>query len=170
MGAPRLSTRIKQADLSPEVSRTFADGLREVIGADAASSSAKLALVARVLGALPGEPAEAAPFEALWAHGELFLTACVTLAVADGEYRVEEARLISNFAHRLGLSARQLAELERRTIRQIVERGAAVRRRDAARAAGAAVDAPNPGLQADGPLHTDELERTETVVPSGGQR
>ena len=170
MGAPRLSTRIKQADLSPEVSRTFADGLRELIGAGQVSGSAKNALVARVLGALPAEPGDAAPFEALWPHGELFLTACVTLAVADGEYRVEEARLISNFAHRLGLSARQLAELERRTIRQIVERGAAVRRQDAARAAGAAVDPPDRDPRQDAPLFTDEVEATQPVVPSGGRR
>jgi hypothetical protein len=170
MSAPRLSTRIKQADLSPEVSRTFADGLREVIGAAQTSGNAKKALVARVLGALPAEPGDAAPFEALWPHGELFLTACVTVAVADGEYRVEEARLISNFAHRLGLSARQLAELERRTIRQIVERGAEVRRRDAARAAGAAVEAPEPTLRLDEPLPTDEIELTQPVVPPGGRR
>lgn len=170
MSAPRLSTRIKQAALSPEVARTFADGLRAVIGADPTEGTAKAALVARVLGALPADPSEGAPFEALWPHAELFLTACVTVAVADGEYRVEEARLISNFAHSLGLSARQLAELERRTIRQIVQRGAAVRRRDAARAAGAAIEAPEPGIRADDALGTDELERTEPVVPIGSRR
>lgn len=170
MGAPRLSTRIKQADLPPAVARTFADGLRQVIGEDPEAGSTKAALVDRVLGALTGQADTPAPFEALWPHGELFLTACVTLAVVDGEYRVEEARLISHYAHRLGLSARQLAELESRTIRQLVERGAAVRRRDAARAAGAAVEAPDPGLRADAPLTKEEVEATEPVVPTGGRR
>lgn len=143
MGAPRLSTRIRHADLSRGVAKTFARGLRDVIGADPAEGSTKAAAVARILGALPADEEPAAPFEALWAHAELFLTACVTLAVADGEYRVEEARLISNFAHRLGFSARQLADLERRTIRQIVRRGAAVRLEDAVR--GAEASGPAPG-------------------------
>jgi len=165
MGAPRLSTRIKQAGLAPDVARTFAEGLREVIGEDPAEGTTKAALVDRILGALAGQAEAAAPFEALWPHGELFLTACVTVAVADGEYRVGEARLISNHAHRLGFSARQLAALEKRVIRRIVERGAAVRRRDEALAAGAALDAPDPGPAAARRERTEELEVTETVPP-----
>lgn len=142
MGAPRLSTRIRHADLSRGVAKTFARGLQCVIGADPAEGSTKAAAVSRILGALPADDEPEAPFEALWAHAELFLTACVTLAVADGEYRVEEARLISNFAHRLGFSARQLADLERHTLRQIVKRGAAVRLEDACRGAEGAQPAP----------------------------
>ena len=45
-------------------------------------------------------------------HAELFVRACVTVALADGQYSVEEARLVSGLAHRLGVSAHQLAELE----------------------------------------------------------
>ena len=162
MGAPRLSTRIKQAGLAPAVARTFSDGLRAVIGEDPIEGTSRAALVERVLGALSSQAERPAPFEALWPHSELFLTACVTVAVTDGEYRVSEARQISHYAHRLGFSARQLAELESRVLRKIVERGAAVRRRDAARAAGAGIDAPEPGLGSVLDRETDDLEVTET--------
>jgi hypothetical protein len=130
MTAPRLSTRIREAALAPDVARTFANGLRQVMGQDTADGTTKSALMGRLLGALKEGP-EPAPFDALWPHRELFLTGCITMAVADGEYRVEEARLISHFAHRLGLSARQLADLEARVFGQLAARGADVRRRQA---------------------------------------
>ena len=90
---------------------------------------------------------------------------CVTLAVSDGEYAVEQARIVSGMAHRLGLSARQLAEIERRTIEQIVQRGAAVRRADLA---GRAADVPEPGRMLHGEVEaTEETERTEPVTGIG---
>ena len=63
----------------------------------------------------------AAPFEALWSCADLFLTACITLAVSDGPYSVEEARIISLFAHRLGYSVRRLSELEDRVFTTLNE-------------------------------------------------
>lgn len=64
----------------------------------------------------------AAPFEALWPHAELFLTTCITVAVADGEYSVEEARAISLLAHRLGYSVRGLSGLESRVFADLKSR------------------------------------------------
>jgi hypothetical protein len=170
MSTPRLSTRIREAALTPDVARTFADGLRQVMGEDPADGTTKAALVNRLREALQdpeSTQAEAAPFEALWPHGELFLTACITIAVSDGEYRVEEARLVSHFAHALGLSARQLATLESKVLRQIAARGAAVRRRDVAREAGDAVEAPEPRALVGADV---EIERTETVSGRGPGR
>ena len=64
-----------------------------------------------------------------WPCAELFLTACVYVAVADGEYAVEEARRISLFAHRLGYSARRLSELESRVFEELRQRGEVEKRR-----------------------------------------
>jgi hypothetical protein len=155
MTAPRLSTRIQESGLAPDVARTFADGLRQVMGEDGADGTTKAVLIGRLLGALKEGPAPA-PFEALWPHGELFLTGCITVAVSDGEYRVEEARLISHFAHGLGLSARQLADLEARVFGQLAARGADVRRRQGS---ASGHDAPEPGA-----LKTEEAELTEPKV------
>ena len=123
MSAPKLSHRIRQAGLSDEVARAFAQGLREVIVGPVTAQDERLRLIDRLVGAVA--PGEEAPFEALWPHAELFLTAALTVAVADGQYIVEEARKISDFAHRLGLSARQLSQLEARVFTDIRARGAA---------------------------------------------
>ncbi len=122
MAAPKLTKRIRAAALSPAAARTFGAGLREITHGLEASAE-RDALISRLVGALDDGPS--APFEALWPHAELYLTACVYVAVSDGQYRVEEARLISEHAHRLGFSARQLAELEARVFAELRERGAA---------------------------------------------
>jgi len=123
MSAPKLSRRIRDAALSDEVTRAFALGLREVIVGPVTPHDERLRLIERLLGPVP--PGDEAPFEALWPHAELFLTAALTVAVADGHYVVEEARKVSDFAHRLGLSARQLSQLEARVFTEIRARGAA---------------------------------------------
>ena len=111
----RLSQRIAEAGLSAAVARTFAAALREVARADGPINDLEARLI-RHLVEEAREPVEvAAPFEALWSHAERFLAACVYVAVSDGEYGVEEARVISLFAHRLGYSVRRLAALEERT-------------------------------------------------------
>lgn len=122
MAAPRLTQRIRAAEFPPATARTFGAGLREIT-AGLEDSAERDALIARLTGNLEDGPA--APFEALWPHAELYLTACVYVAVSDGQYRVEEARLISEHAHRLGFSARQLAELEARIFEELRARGAA---------------------------------------------
>ncbi len=123
MSSSRLVHRIAAAGLTPEAARTFADGLRAVAGQDLAEGSAKAALITRLMGAVAQAP-DTAPLEALWPHAELFLQACVTVAVADGQYRVEEARAVSQLAHRLGFSARQLARLEEQLFADLQARGA----------------------------------------------
>lgn len=120
----RLVQRINAAGLSPGVARTFSDRLAEVAGAKGGVAGDESALIQRLFGKMWGPGDEAAPFEALWPHAELFLTACVYIAVADGHYDVEEARVISGYAHRLGLSAGQLGELEARILKDIADRGA----------------------------------------------
>ena len=69
------------------------------------------ALIDRMLGGVATD-VEAAPFDALWEHAQIFLSACLTVAVADGRYSVEQARHVSILANRLGWSAFQLSALE----------------------------------------------------------
>ena len=119
----RLSERIASAGLSPSVARAFAEGLREVAAAKGGVNGDELALIGRLFEGLWGPDTRLAPFESIWPHGELFLTACVYVAVADGHYDVEEARVVSAYAHRLGLSAHQLSELESRVFAELRQRG-----------------------------------------------
>ena len=181
----RLSDRIAAAGLAPGVARTFADGLLEVAGVDGVPDGDEAALIARLLGDIAGvEGVEPAPFEALWPHAQLFLTARLYIAVIDGSYGIEEARRLSEFAHRLGFSAHQLAELESRVFRELQERGARAMERDRARqgadAAHAALrgplDPPEPPLTLDpgvpGEEEVTELDATpettmETTEPGG---
>ncbi len=118
-----LTERISIAGLSPAVACTFADALRELAGADGVVSGEEHALVdrlmgddTRVQGVVPSD------FSALWPHAELFLTACVYVAVIDGSYGIEETRRVSEYAHRLGFSAHRLAELEARVFRELKAR------------------------------------------------
>lgn len=122
-----LAERIESAGLSPEVARTFRDALLELAGVDGEATGEEHGLVGRLLAHLAEGAVSPAPFEALWPHAELFLTACVYVAVIDGHYGVEEARRLSGFAHALGFSAHRLAEVEARTFRELRERGALAR-------------------------------------------
>ena len=115
----RLTCRIADAGLAPAVSRTFANGLREVAAADGFVSTIEGKLISHLVNDFCGVELAAAPFEALWSCAELFLYACITVAVSDGPYEVEEARLISLFAHRLGYSVRRLSELESRVFQEL---------------------------------------------------
>jgi hypothetical protein len=120
----RLSKRIAAAGLSPGVARTFAERLAEVATAKGGVDGTGDALITRLLGRFWTPETEPAPFESLWPYGELFLTACLYIAVTDGHYDVEEARVVSGFAHRLGLSATQLSELEARVFGELKAIGA----------------------------------------------
>lgn len=124
MSAPKLSRRIRDAKLPPEVARAFAEGLRSLMVGEVTENDERLRLIHRMVG-LSEPEGEVAPFEALWPHAELFLTAALTVALADGQYIVEEARQVSELAHRLGLSARQLSLLEAKVFEDIRARGAA---------------------------------------------
>ena len=117
---PRLRRRIREAELPPAVAAIFRDGLERFIPDDDDDSS-RAAVVDRLIAPVDGAPL--APFDALYPHAELFLAACLTVAVVDGTYSVEDARLISAYAHRLGMSARQLATLEHKVFAALRERG-----------------------------------------------
>jgi hypothetical protein len=80
-------------------------------------------LIVHILGDLDDATTTIAPFESLWLHARLFLTACLYVAVADGGYSVEQARHISALATRLGWSARQLSDLEKHVLERLEERG-----------------------------------------------
>jgi len=118
-----LAERIQTAGMSAAVARTFDEALRGLAGADGAVSGEEHALVDRLMGAQAREAAvAAAEFSALWPHAELFLTACIYVAVIDGSYGIEETRRVSDYAHRLGFSAHRLAELEARVFRELKAR------------------------------------------------
>ena len=124
MTLPRLRQRVSDAAFDPEVARTIVAALEEIVSDEAEARATKQALIARVMGG-PLDPGPRAPFEALWPHADLFLTVCIYVAVTDGHYGVEEARHISGFAHRLGLSARQLERLEARVFEELKLRATA---------------------------------------------
>ena len=120
----RLVHRIAAAGLAAPVARTFAEKLAEVASAKGGIDGNEAALIQKLLGKYWTPDDSAAPFEAIWPVAELFLTSCIYVAVADGHYDVEEARVVSAFAHRLGFSAQQLASLESRTFQELRDRGA----------------------------------------------
>ena len=128
-----LSFRIAESGLSNAVAQTFADGLKQVARADGPENDVERQLIDRLVDVLWTSGTDPAPFEALWTYAELFLTACIYVAVADGEYSIEEARRISLFAHRLGYSARRLSELESQVFQELRHRGAQEKRRDTRR-------------------------------------
>lgn len=118
----KLSRRLAQASLSAAQQLLLLDMLRRVAAADGEIRADEVHLIQRLLpgaDALTGEPGG---LETLWPHKELAVTACIYVAVADGEYRVEEAREISRMAHQLGMSAHQLGELEQRTFAELAAR------------------------------------------------
>ena len=116
--------------MPPTVARTFRENLDQFVHDEEEDHSARRAVAERLI-SLP-EAASLAPFDALYPYAELFLSACLTVAVADGTYSVEDARRISAYAHRLGMSARQLADLEHRVFADLRERGASKLARDRA--------------------------------------
>jgi tellurite resistance protein len=125
-----LSCRIAESGLSNAVAQTFADGLKQVARADGPETEVERQLIDRLVDVLWTSDTEPAPFEALWSCAELFLTACVYVAVADSVYAIEEARRISLFSHRLGYSARRLSELESQVFRELRHRGAQENQRE----------------------------------------
>jgi len=129
---PRLRRRIREAELPPAVARTFRESLERFLPEEDEGDSTRSAVVDRLIAPVDG--AQLAPFDALYPHAELFLSACLTVAVVDGTYSVEDARLISAYAHRLGLSARQLATLEHDVFAALRERGESKMARERAEA------------------------------------
>jgi len=66
-----------------------------------------------------------APFNSLWHQSRLFLSACLFVAVSDGQYTIEQSRHLSQMASRLGWSASRLALLEAEVLGHLEKRGRA---------------------------------------------
>lgn len=113
----RVIERIEAAGLAPPEAEAFRRGLEGVVAASR-SASVEHELVASLFARLVPAGTAPAPFSDLWPHAELFVTAAVWVAVADGVYGVEEARVVSGLAHSLGFSAGDLATLEARVFEQ----------------------------------------------------
>ncbi len=111
-----LSDDIANADLSPLLAGLFQRELFRVAQTGGSVDKAVFDAIRDLVGAgsvqADEEPAPAS-LDALWPHGELFVRACVHVALLDGRYDISEARLVSDIAHGLGISASRLAELER---------------------------------------------------------
>jgi uncharacterized tellurite resistance protein B-like protein len=134
----RLTARIANARMDDATAGVFVAALRHLAGADGVVREPEAQLVARLTAGLAGSEVgglllgpvlarvddahQGAEVELLWPHAELFLTACIFVAVADGDYGVDEARVISRYAHRLGMSSKQLAALEARVFEQLKAR------------------------------------------------
>ncbi|MCB9762339.1 MAG: hypothetical protein H6739_21260 [Alphaproteobacteria bacterium] len=117
-----LRDEIRAADMAPPVARRFAEALREVASADGHIASSELVALESVIDGITSTEVEPAPFEALWPVRDLLVRAAIYIAVVDGGYGVEEARKISDMAHRLGLSAHMLAEVEDSVFRELKAR------------------------------------------------
>jgi len=115
----RLADEIAAAGLTPSMRRVLARALRGVAAADGEPCEAEARAIAALLGDDRGEGAHREPIESIWPHAELCVRACIHVALVDGDYRVEEARAVATLAHRLGLSARRLAALERQVFRSL---------------------------------------------------
>lgn len=124
----RVVQQIEQAGLPPGVAAAFRAGLAEVSAASGASPAERV-LLEEVLTRLAPEGTAPAPFDELWPYADLFVLSAIWVAVSDGRYGVEEARVISALAHRLGLSAAALASLEQQVFAQIRARAQQLRDR-----------------------------------------
>jgi hypothetical protein len=121
----RLRGRIDAASLSMSALRRFELELERLAQIDGQGFDPDEAvLIGHIVGELV-ENTDPAPFDLLWQHATLFLTACLTIAVADGRYSVEQARHISTLANSLGWSAAQLSELEAETLNHLAAKGVA---------------------------------------------
>ena len=119
-----LRKRIERAQIPIPLLARFAhelDRLAQIDGRGFEPDEA--ALILRVTGEV--QDIEMAPFDALWRYTELFLSACLFVSVADGQYTIEQARHISHLADRLSWSADRLSVLESEVLGDLERRGRA---------------------------------------------
>jgi hypothetical protein len=117
----RIADRIEMSGMPTEVLATFREGLAEVVAAGGFSSMEHEVLRGLFARIIDGD-VEPAPFEDLWPWAELFVSACVYVAVCDGAYGVEEARIVGVMARRLGFGAGDLARIEERVFEDLWDR------------------------------------------------
>ncbi len=117
-----LRRRIRCIELRPSVLARWAHELDRLAQIDGRGFDPdEAALILRVTGEV--QDVELAPFDALLWHAELFLSACLFVAVSDGQYTIEQSRHISHLAGRLGWSAERLSVLERQVLDDLERRG-----------------------------------------------
>lgn len=120
-----LRAHIRDLEIPFAVARRFEVELERVAQIDGLGFDPdEAAVILRILGAIP-ESVSPAPFDTLWRYAEPFLEACLTVAVVDGRYSVEQARHVSVLASRLGWSAKQLSLLEGKTLSALEAKGLA---------------------------------------------
>ena len=119
-----LRMRVRQAQIAPSVLVRLAHELDRVAQVDGQGFDPDEAiLILRMTGEQGDVPM--APFDSLWRYAEVFLSACLFVAVSDGRYSIEQSRYISHLASRLGWSAAQLACIETSVLDQLEQRGRA---------------------------------------------
>ena len=119
-----LRMRIRRAQMPVSLLARFAHELDRLAQIDGRGFDPdEAALILRVTGEL--QDTEMAPFHALWRYTELFLSACLFVAVSDGQYTIEQARHISRLANQLNWSADRLAMLEEEVLAELERRGRA---------------------------------------------
>ena len=128
MSARRLTTRIREKELPGPVAMTFRHELQRVAEVEGPMAQTEHDLIERLVSS---SSASAAPFDSLWQCADLLIEACIYVAVAEGGYSVSKARHISQLAHRLGFSARQLSDLERSVIGALADRARTISAADA---------------------------------------
>ena len=117
-----ITGRIREADLSDAQVLAFCQALRRLARAGSPKTTAVAQLETRLREQVESDCLPT-PVEDLWPHRELFLRACITAAVCEGDYRVESARIVGDFARELGISARQLSDLEAAVMVDLMDRG-----------------------------------------------
>jgi hypothetical protein len=116
-----LRESFQAASLSPEQDCAFAAGLRSIACIEGPITEMEEVFIVRLCNEDPS--VLPSTMDALWAHSKLFLTACICLAVIDGNYSVSKARKISDYAHKLGFSAYQLGQLESQLFAELRTQG-----------------------------------------------
>lgn len=117
-----ISSQIRGADLSDAEVLAFCQALRQLARASSSTSGAVARLESRLRAGVESDCLPT-PLDDLWPHRELFLRSCITAAVCEGDYRVESARIVGKYARGLGISARQLSDLEAAVLGDLIARG-----------------------------------------------
>ena len=82
---PYLRERIAEQDLAGPVARRFGQELERLAQIDGwGFDPVEAVLITRLVTESPGDVVVPAPFDALWPHADLFLSACLYVAVSDG--------------------------------------------------------------------------------------
>ena len=118
----RIAQGIRDASLDDAQVLAFCEALRVLAKHGSPRNSAVRLLEVRLRQSVEQE-CQPAPLGELWPHRELFLRACITAAVCEGEYRVESARIVGDYAQELGISARQLDAMECAVMKGLIARG-----------------------------------------------